>query len=399
MYNNRKIAVIIAAAGSGNRMGSGIPKQYTEILGKTVLTRTVEAFAENSSADEIYIVVNQEYEEHCRRDYCNSGNPGFEKVKAILGGGRERQDSVYAALTVIPDDVDLLLVHDGARPFVTNATIEEVIKGAAEHGAVVAAVPVKDTIKSASEGVFTQTLDRKSLYSIQTPQGFGRELLMSAYRKAYDANIYGTDDAFLVENLGEKVYLVEGDYNNIKITTKEDITVGEAILKVRSEQAAAAGEPRAGTGFDVHKLEAGRKLILGGVEIPFEKGLLGHSDADVLVHAIMDAMLGAAALGDIGRLFPDHDERYRGISSLYLLKKVKELLEENGGSIINIDAVVIAQKPKIAPYIGEMISNIAETLGIEEGRINIKGTTTEQLGFCGREEGIAAQASVLIRRR
>jgi 2-C-methyl-D-erythritol 4-phosphate cytidylyltransferase/2-C-methyl-D-erythritol 2,4-cyclodiphosphate synthase len=399
MYQNRKIAVIIAAAGSGNRMGSGIPKQYMEISGKPVLTRAVEAFTANAFTDEIYIVVNQEYEEHCRREYCSGGKPGFEKVKAILCGGRERQDSVYAALSAIPEDVDFVLVHDGARPFVTNRVIDAVVQSTVNQGAAVAAVPVKDTLKAAQDGVFTQTLDRSRLYSVQTPQGFCRALLLSAYRKAYEDNIYGTDDAVLVENMGEKVYLVKGDYNNIKITTKEDVVVGEAILSAGSGQAAQAEDLRAGTGFDVHRLEEGRKLILGGVEIPFEKGLLGHSDADVLVHAIMDALLGAAALGDIGRHFPDQEERYRGISSLVLLEKVKTLLDENKCRISNIDAVVIAQRPKIASYIGEMTSHIAEVLGLEENRINIKGTTTERLGFCGREEGIAAQASVLIIRR
>ena len=417
MYNNKKIAVIIAAAGSGNRMGSGIPKQYMKIWGKPVLTRAVEAFTANAFTDSIYVVVNQNYMEFCRKEYCcirpdgghapkhggpdkvPDAKPGFGKVKQIVCGGSERQDSVYAALSVIPDDVDIVLVHDGARPFVTNETIDALIESAMKYGAAAVAVPVKDTVKSAEDGIFTETLDRSRLYSIQTPQGFGRGLLLTAYRKAFDENIYGTDDAVLVEKMGEKVYLVKGDYNNIKITTKEDIAVGEAILAARSGQAAPAEEPRTGTGYDVHRLETGRKLILGGVEIPFEKGLLGHSDADVLLHAIMDALLGAAALGDIGRHFPDNDGSYRGISSLLLLEKVKEQLEKNGCSIGNIDAVVIAQRPKIAPYIGQMTSRIAETLGIEENRINIKGTTTEKLGFCGREEGIAAQASVLIKRR
>lgn len=392
MYNDKKIAVIIAAAGSGKRMGSGIPKQYMKILGKTVLTRAVEAFAENAFTDDIYVVVSQDYESFCREEYHG-------KVKGIIVGGAERQDSIFAALSAVPADVDYVLVHDGARPFVTNETIDLLIESAVKHGAAVTAVPVKDTVKSAKDGIFTATLDRRKLYSIQTPQGFGRELLLKAYRRAFEENFYGTDDAVLVENMGEKVYLVKGDYNNIKITTKEDIAVGEAILTARSEQTATAEEPRTGTGYDVHRLEAGRKLILGGVEIPFEKGLLGHSDADVLVHAIMDALLGAAALGDIGRHFPDNDESYRGISSLLLLEKVKELLEKNGCSIGNIDAVVIAQRPKIAPYIREMTARIAETLRIEESRVNIKGTTTEMLGFCGREEGIAAQASVLIRLR
>ncbi len=406
MYHNKKIAVIVAAAGSGNRMGSGIPKQYMEILGKPVLTRTVEAFSQNAFTDEVYVVVNREYVEACERAYCGgsgdcveAGIAGLDKVKKIVYGGAERQDSVYAALSVIPSDVDFVLVHDGARPFITNGIIDALIESTVKHGAAATAVPVKDTIKSAENGIFTETLDRSRVYSIQTPQGFGRTLLLAAYRKAFRENFYGTDDAVLVEKMGEKVYLVKGDYNNIKITTKEDITVGDAILRAREGQSVSAEEPRTGTGFDVHRLTEGRKLILGGVEIPHEKGLLGHSDADVLLHSIMDALLGAAALGDIGRHFPDSDESYRGISSLLLLKKVKKLVEEGGYDIGNIDVTVIAQRPKIAPYIREMTVRIAKTLGIEENRINIKGTTTERLGFCGREEGIAAQASVLIRRR
>lgn len=399
MYNNKKIAVIIAAAGSGNRMGSGIPKQYLEIMGKPVLTRAVEAFAQNASTDEIYVVVHQDYVETSRKEYCSS------KIKQIVSGGAERQDSVYAALSVLPADVDFVLVHDGARPFVTNDSIDALIESTVSHGAAVMAVPVKDTIKAAEDEVFTKTLDRSRLYSIQTPQGFNRKLLTTAYQKAFAENFYGTDDAVLVEKMGEKVYLVKGDYNNIKITTKEDVAVGEAIAAALSGQTIPVGqslpaeELRTGTGFDVHRLVEGRKLILGGVELPFEKGLLGHSDADVLLHAIMDALLGAAALGDIGRHFSDKDESYRNISSLILLKKVKALLEQNSCRIVNIDATVIAQRPKIAPYIQEMIRCISVTLSIEEYRINIKGTTTETLGFCGREEGIAAQASVLIRRR
>ncbi len=404
MYKNKKIAVIIAAAGSGNRMGSGIPKQYLEIMGKPVLTRAVEAFVQNAFTDEIYVVVHQDYVEITKKEYCSS------KIKQVVSGGGERQDSVYAALSVIPADVDFVLVHDGARPFVTNASIDALIESTVVHRAAAMAVPVKDTIKAAEEEIFTKTLDRSRLYAIQTPQGFHRNLLITAYQKAFAENFYGTDDAVLVEKLGEKVYLVKGDYNNIKITTKEDVAVGEAIAATQSGQTIPAGqrrsehqplpaeELRTGTGFDVHRLVEDRKLILGGVELPFEKGLLGHSDADVLLHAIMDALLGAAALGDIGVHFSDKDESYRNISSLLLLKKVKELLDQNDCRIVNIDATVIAQRPKVAPYIQAMIRSISEALGVEECRINIKGTTTETLGFCGREEGIAAQASVLIRR-
>lgn len=412
MFNNKKIAVIIAAAGSGNRMGSGIPKQYMEIQGKSILVRSIEAFSNHAAIDEIYAVVDKGSMDYCHRE-LNKKNVWGKEVRIICGGA-QRQDSVYAALSILSEDMDYVLIHDAARPFVMQDSIQSLIEGTVEYGAAVLAVPVKDTIKSAENEIFTETLDRSILYSIQTPQGFCRKLLIRAYQKAFTENFYGTDDAVLVEKLGEKVYLVKGDYNNIKITTKEDVIVGDAILTARKGQnirgaeqnkAEAKGEKsgeqelRVGTGYDVHRLVEGRKLILGGIEIPFEKGLLGHSDADVLLHAIMDALLGAAAMGDIGSHFPDGEERYRGISSLLLLKRVSELLKEKGFQIENIDATVIAQQPKISSYREEMTFQAAKALDMEADRINIKATTTEKLGFCGREEGIAAQATVLIKRR
>lgn len=397
MYGNKKIAVIIAAAGSGTRMGSCIPKQYMELQGKPILTRTVEAFSRNALIDEIFIVTNRDYIGLC--DYELKGKRGLHKIRGILEGGAQRQDSVSLALNVLPSDIDYVLVHDGARPFILDETIHTLIECAVANGAAAVAVPVKDTIKAAENNVFTETLDRSRLYAIQTPQGFQKDLLIRAYQKASEENFYGTDDAVLVENLGEKVYLVKGDYNNIKITTMEDMITGEAILASRKGSNPPEDGFRIGSGFDVHRLVEGRRLVLGGVEIPFEKGLLGHSDADVLVHAIMDALLGACGLGDIGRHFPDTDDRYKGISSLILLDEVRRLLDEHDYSIGNIDATVIAQRPKIAPYIKEMTRQLAFRLKIKEEQVNLKGTTTEKLGFCGREEGIAAQASVLIKRR
>ncbi|MBR0600472.1 2-C-methyl-D-erythritol 4-phosphate cytidylyltransferase [Sinanaerobacter chloroacetimidivorans] len=417
MTKEAKTAVIIPAAGSGKRMGGGIPKQYGNLGGMSILARTVKAFADLNEIHQISIVTNEDYLERCRLELKNLGL--MSKVREILTGGQERQDSIYRAIQRLPEDVDLVLVHDGVRPFVTGEVIRRTIEAAKLHGAAVAAVPVKDTIKMAEENLLTKTLDRRSLYSVQTPQGFRKDLLVHAYDEAYRKNYYGTDDAVLVEKVGEKVHIVKGDYNNIKITTMEDIVFGEAILggwiensrsigfsslddiKMEPEEAAPGeeGETRIGTGYDVHKLVRGRKLILGGVEIPFERGLLGHSDADVLTHAVMDALLGAAALGDIGKHFPDTDEKYRGISSITLLEVVGSMLTSKGYCIVNIDATVVAQKPKIAPHISDMISIMARALKMEEKRINIKGTTTEKLGFCGRGEGIAAQASVLIKRR
>ena len=256
-----------------------------------------------------------------------------------------------------------------------------VIKAAAENGAAAACVAMKDSVRK-TFGDKSISVDRNDYFAVQTPQGFKKSYLIEAYDKALKEGYRGTDDASLVERAGYEVKVVDGDYQNIKITTREDLPV----------------ESRVGTGFDVHRFETGRNLILGGVKIPYENGLAGHSDADVLLHALMDALLGAAALGDIGVHFPDTDDRYKGISSLILLSKVRELLNENFYSIGNVDITVIAQKPKISPYTEEMKSNISSVLKIEKNRINIKGTTTEKLGFTGRGEGIAAEAVCSIYR-
>jgi len=296
--------------------------------------------------------------------------------------------------------------------------ITRTIQMAESRGAAIAAVPAKDTIKVAAPDpedeseapalYFTATPDRSTLYQVQTPQGFLTKTLKDAHELAAQQNFYGTDDAVLVERMGKKVYLVMGDYKNMKVTTLEDMETGQVILKMLEGEQAPVKEERnmeyrMGTGYDVHKLVEDRKLILGGVEIPYEKGLLGHSDADVLVHAIMDALLGAAALRDIGYHFPDSDERYRGADSLKLLEEVIGLLDHNGFIPVNVDGTVIAQRPKILPYIPQMCENMAKIiwpdLPLEEAvrRINVKGTTTEKLGFCGRGEGIASEAVACIR--
>jgi 2-C-methyl-D-erythritol 4-phosphate cytidylyltransferase/2-C-methyl-D-erythritol 2,4-cyclodiphosphate synthase len=274
--------------------------------------------------------------------------------------------------------------------------INALIEAAAMHGAAAVGVPVKDTIKIVTENCVSAGPARDNLYSMQTPQGFRKALINSAFEKAYEENFYGTDETSLLERLNEKVYIVKGDYSNIKITTIEDIAVAEAMLKMNPDKDPGGSTMRVGTGYDVHAFAKNRKLILGGVEIPFERGLMGHSDADVLLHAIMDALLGACALADIGKYFPDTDENYRGISSLILLEKVGDLIGSEGYEICNIDATVIAERPKIAPYIHQMIKHIAEVLKIQEDKVNIKATTTEGLGFIGREEGIAAQAIVAV---
>ena len=375
MYQGKKVSVILASAGTGTRMGTDLPKQFLKLGSKTILETSYEVMAKSKFVDEVLVIANERYVEETMK---------LLPTAKVVSGGKERQDSIQRgieALMNIPylgiQGDDLVLVHDAARPFVTEEVIERVVEAAYQYGAAIPGVRPKDTIRQGEE-----TLDRNSLSIVQTPQGFRFELLKEAYEKAFSDGFYGTDDAGLVERIGAKVRIVEGDYENIKITTKEDMPVMHRI----------------GTGFDVHKLVEGRDLILGGVKIPYEKGLLGHSDADVLAHAFMDALLGAAALGDIGKFFPDTDERYKGISSIELLKHVAKLLDEEGYRFVNGDITLIAERPKIAPYIDEMRKNIADAMGVGVEQIGIKGTTTEKLGFTGRGEGIASEAVCMLER-
>ena len=383
MYKNSKVAVIIAAAGRGKRLGAPVPKQYLKIGGEYVIAKTIKAFEDLDEVDYIFVVTNEDYKETCAEIIEEKG---FNKVEGIVAGGSRRQDSVFNALQEInarKPGVSMVLIHDGARPFIEQDVILNVLRETENSGAAVACVAMKNSVRRMEQGSgLSESVDRADYYSVQTPQGFRKSILIEAYDRAFDDGFEGTDDASIVERVGYDVSIVDGDYGNIKITTKEDLPM----------------ENRVGTGFDVHQLTEGRKLILGGVDIPYDKGLLGHSDADVLIHAVMDALLGAAALGDIGKHFPDSDDAYKGISSLELLGKVRKMLEENFYNIGNIDVTLIAQRPKISPYVDEMRSNIAGVLELDRSRINIKGTTTEKLGFTGREEGIACEAVCTIYR-
>ena len=378
MFEGKNVTAIVVAAGKGTRFGSDIPKQFLKIEGMTVLEKAVRAFENHPAVDQIVVVTGGDFVVLCGEILA-----GFTKVKYIVPGGAQRQDSVYEGLKVAADG--LVLIHDGARPFVTADVIDRVLEGACCHGACVPCVAVKDTVRQKTDdGSSSRTLDRSALFGVQTPQGFETGLLREAFARAFEEGFSGTDDASLVERLGQPVALAEGDYANIKITTREDLPKEEKM------------DMRVGCGYDVHQLVEGRKLFLGGVEIPHTKGLLGHSDADVLLHALMDAILGAAALGDIGKHFPDTDQQYKGISSVKLLEHVAKLISGHGFKVGNVDVTVMAQKPKIASYIPQMRECIAETLGIEIERVNVKGTTTEKLGFVGREEGIAAEAVCIL---
>ncbi|SMD14248.1 2-C-methyl-D-erythritol 4-phosphate cytidylyltransferase [Sporomusa malonica] len=385
------VCFIIAAAGQGKRMGGGINKVFIPLLGKPVLAHTILAACAALDVGCLVVTAAAEEVDSMKLLLAELYTPVPWQVVA---GGSERQHSIANALKVIPDSAEIIVVHDGARPLVEPSLFNQAVAAARQHQAAIVAVPVKDTIKSAdTAGWVSGTPDRRTLWAVQTPQAFEAGLLKAAYEQAARDGYLGTDDATLVERMGVKVKVVPGNYQNIKITTPEDLSVAGILLANRQEE---IGVIRSGIGYDVHRLVPERKLILGGVDIPYTLGLDGHSDADVLLHAIKDALLGAAALGDIGRHFPDTDGRYKGISSLALLGEVREILARNGYTVNNIDATIVAQKPKLAPYIARMNSNIAETLGIDVGQVNVKATTTEGLGFAGQGQGIAAYATATI---
>ena len=396
------VSVIVAAAGQGKRMRSGMNKTFISLHDKPVFSYSVRTFDACSAVDRLVIVVAPE--ETLQMEMLLNGM-NLSKPWQVVAGGSERQYSIANALTVLQQQNGIIVIHDGARPLTEPLLVEEVIHAAMKFRAAIAGVPVKDTVKLADENNFvSQTLERNCLWAVQTPQAFEAELLNQAYCQAMADGFLGTDDSTLVERLGVPVKIVAGSYCNLKITTPEDLCIAETLLRKnqmdrtcsndRLENQAMTG--RVGIGYDVHRLVDGRKLILGGVDVPYKQGLDGHSDADVLLHAIQDAMLGAAGLGDIGRHFPDSDMRYKGISSLILLANVRDLLVEDGWKVNNVDAVVIAEQPKISPYIAIMNETIAKTLQITIKQVNIKATTTERLGFTGRQEGIAAQAVVSL---
>ncbi len=385
MENNHKLtSAIIAAAGSGTRMKSDISKQFISVGGMPVIVRTLSAFDAADEIDEVIIVTKAE-DIATILDMVKEYN--IKKVVSVICGGETRQASVKLGLEEI--NGDLVLIHDGARPFVTPDQINWVALALYEADAAALGTPVKDTLKEATpDGFIAGTHDRSSLYSIQTPQGFKADTLRFAHKTAGINNVSVTDDCALCENIGIKIKIIEGSSSNIKITTPDDLSVAEGIIKGGQGDR----KMRVGFGYDVHRLTHDRALIIGGVEIPYELGLLGHSDADVLLHAIMDAMLGAAALGDIGKHFPDTDDKWKGADSRKLLSAVADLLRDKGASVINIDATIIAQAPKMAPHIPQMVEEVSKVLNLPKKCINIKATTTEKLGFCGRGEGIAAEA-------
>ncbi len=387
-----KICGIILAAGNSRRMGQSRNKVFIKFEGISALIRSVDTHKQSGLFDHLIIVCREE-DMPVIKSKLSRHVQGMRY--RVVKGGDERQHSVENALAFVEGDTDIISVHDAARCFVTPQIIKDCVASAIRRGSGVAAVSAVDTIKRVSGRRVSETLNRDELVLVQTPQVFKREILLRAHEKAREDGVVGTDDSFLVERLGEDVYIVNGSMNNIKITTPYDIRIGERI----AGDTKMISNLRIGSGVDVHALVPGRKLVLGGVEIPSEIGLMGHSDADVLVHAVMDALLGAARLGDIGELFPPDDPRYADISSILLLKMVGELLNNCGYTIINIDTTLILQRPKILPYKKDMIRNIASALDIDEQYVSIKATTTEELGFAGRGEGASAHSVCIIQKQ
>jgi 2-C-methyl-D-erythritol 4-phosphate cytidylyltransferase/2-C-methyl-D-erythritol 2,4-cyclodiphosphate synthase len=392
------VTAIVAAAGRGRRFGAPENKIFAPLAGRTVLEWTLSTLEASPAIDAIVVVTGSE--DLAR---VSEAAAAFPSVHAVCEGGAERYDSVWNALQAVPEATELVAVHDAARPLVSQELIAAVVAAARADGAALPATPVSDTLKRSNDGRTTlETVDRKPLYGVQTPQVFHRELLVRAYREAHDAGFTGTDDASYVERLGHPVTLVPGERNNLKITLAEDLQMAEALLSdAASDVRTTIPTIRTGFGYDVHRLIPGTDLVLGGVplEHPEGLGLEGHSDADVLLHAIADALLGATALGDIGEHFPNTDPRYRGISSLVLLRVVGEKVREAGWELVNIDSMLLAERPKIRPHVDQMRAAIAEALGIDPRQVSVKATTNERLGFEGREEGIAAHAVATITSR
>ena len=383
-------AAVILGGGTGSRMALGSNKVLHEVAGTSMLARSAAAF--RPFADRLVIVLRPEERPTAAAQLAQAGLGEGSYLWAEPG--ETRQASVRHALDMLADlpEDTVTLIHDGARCLVDAETIRRAAASVRLCGTGVSAVPAQDTIKQADENEnVTATPDRASLRVIQTPQGFTLGLLREAHRKAEEDGFTGTDDASLVERLGHPVRLVAGSRRNIKLTTPEDLTMAEAML-------GASNVPRAGFGYDVHRLVPERKLILCGVEIPHTLGLLGHSDADVALHALMDALLGAAALGDIGQLFPDTDPAYEGADSMKLLEAVAAELARHGFAPVNADLTIAAQRPKLMPHIPAMRANIARVLKLPPDCVSVKATTTERLGFEGREEGISAYAVCMVKK-
>jgi 2-C-methyl-D-erythritol 4-phosphate cytidylyltransferase/2-C-methyl-D-erythritol 2,4-cyclodiphosphate synthase len=382
-------AVIIVAGGSGSRMGAAVPKQYLTLAGTPILVHSIAPFSSCSFIDQIIVVVPADRIEQTTALLAEHNMNG--RATSIVAGGRRRQDSVSCGLAAVADGIDIVLVHDAARPLVSVQLIERCYREIVASGAAIAAVPIKDTVKLGdAELNIAATIDRSTLWLAQTPQGARKQLLVEAFNRLADRDV--TDEATLLEQAGIPVRIVRGEECNSKITGPEDLQLAESIMATQTSPL------RIGHGFDVHRFSEGRRLVLGGVEIDYHLGLDGHSDADVVTHALCDALLGAMGLGDIGRHFPDTDPAFKDILSLNLLDRVMEAAASHRLELVNGDLTIVCQAPKLAPVIGQMRDTLAGHCRCTTDRINIKATTTERMGFTGRGEGICCHAVVLLQK-
>ena len=375
---------LVVAAGRGRRFGGDLPKQYAPLAGKTVLRHTLRALLDHPRVDSVQVVIH-----HDDQDLYQDAVEGMELLPPVFGGAT-RQDSVRLGLESLEARApDAVLIHDAARPFVSAAQIDAVIDALATHPGALPVVAVADTLKRSGTGtVVDGTVSRAELYRAQTPQGFRFADILAAHRQLAGQEL--TDDAQLFEHLGLDVALCAGGENNFKITTSEDLMRAERLI-------AAQSETRTGQGYDVHRFGDGTFVTLCGVEISHTHGLTGHSDADVALHALTDALLGAIGAGDIGEHFPPTDSQWKGASSDRFLRHACDLVHARGGEIVNVDVTLICQAPKVGPHRRVMCEKVAEILGIAPDRVSVKATTTEGLGFTGRQEGIAAQALANVR--
>ena len=418
------VSAIIAAGGRGQRFGGPVPKQLLSIDGRSVLERSIELFLTHPEIDEVVVALPEE---------LVADPPAYlrgpRKPIRVVAGGARRQDSVLNAFRAVATESEFIVIHDAARPLATAGLISRTIAAAVESGAALAAMPARDTVKRAttqSPPFVGETIPREVVYLAQTPQVFARKVLQDALALG-EQGADATDEATLAERAGHAVRLVEGEATNIKITTPDDLPVMDAIARAaadtattgRQGQAGHAGRVgqdglesreglegrdrqagqtvmRIGTGYDLHRLVEGRPLIIGGVMVPFERGPLGHSDGDVVCHAVTDAVLGAAALGDIGRHFPDTDPQWKDANSVELLRQAVALVRASGFDVLNVDVTVILERPKIKTYVDTMRETIGAAMGMGVAQVSIKGKTNEGVDSVGRGEAIAAHAIALL---
>ncbi|MAZ03239.1 MAG: bifunctional 2-C-methyl-D-erythritol 4-phosphate cytidylyltransferase/2-C-methyl-D-erythritol 2,4-cyclodiphosphate synthase [Sneathiella sp.] len=375
---------LIVAAGKGLRSGMSFPKQYAEIAGKTILRRSIDAFLEHPSVDNVCVVISE-----ADMALYDDATKDLDLLPAVIGGAT-RQESVRNGLESLTDlSPEFVLIHDAARPFVSEALISRCLEKLQIGQAVLPTLPLTDSLKTFSDGRITGSVNRDEIVAAQTPQGFAFAHILAAHRTFDGENL--TDDTALAARAGIEVLMVGGEPINFKITMAEDMATAERhILK-------SLGDIRTGYGFDVHAFEAGTSVWLGGIEIPHKKKLKGHSDADVALHALTDALLGAIAAGDIGVHFPPSDPKWKGAASESFLSHAARLVAEKGGIVSHVDLTIICEEPKIGPHRAAIMERIADILKIQTDRVSVKGTTTEKLGFAGRGEGIAAQAVATVR--